>query len=91
MACALLTRNVPVCVEVYSAMTSQGTVKTVTPSEPGWSYKSGLRHFAQRLRDGEPLLSTAADARSSLRVLEDIYRAYVESKEQQLRGRGVSE
>jgi hypothetical protein len=30
------------------------------------------------VRDGEPFRSPAADASSDVRVLEDIYRAYVE-------------
>jgi predicted dehydrogenase len=79
----LLTRNVPVSLEVYSAMPSEGAVETITPANPGWSYKSELRHFAQRLRDGEPFRSPAADTLSDVRVIEDIYRAHVESEAQE--------
>jgi predicted dehydrogenase len=76
----LLSRNVPVRVEIYYSGRPRGTVETITPADPGWSYRAELEHFAECLRSGRPFRSPASDTRADVSALEGIYRHHVESR-----------
>jgi predicted dehydrogenase len=48
---------------------------SVTPPEAMPTYDWQARAFAVNVRDGAPVLATAADAAANMRVIDDLYRA----------------
>jgi len=76
----ILLRNLPATVEVYRGERGEKTRTEIFPAAGWtWSFKEEMRHFVRCVRDGEPFRSPAADAMQDVRLIEDIYRCYVQS------------
>jgi len=76
----LLLRNVPATVEVYRADQGAPAARSdLFPAEGWrWSYKEEVRHFLECLLKDQPFRSPAEDAFTDVRLLEEIYRRFVE-------------
>ena len=68
-----LLKNVPASVELYKA----GTVQQVIAPQCNWtwSFRRQAEAFVAAVLDGQPLLSSGADALEELRLIETIWRA----------------
>jgi predicted dehydrogenase len=73
----LLLKNVPATVELYRA-TPQRQVQRLVP-EPAWSwsYRREMAHFLSCIAQGLPFRSPAEDTLNDVRLLEEVYRAYL--------------
>jgi len=78
----LLLKNVPAEVEIYRAGKAQEFIRPIPKPAWSWSYKRELEHFVSCVRTEEPFRSSGWDTRTDVRVMEEIYHAY-------LTGRGV--
>lgn len=77
----LLLRNVPATVEVYRADKEEKSQTSIFPAGGRvWAYKEEMRQFVQCVQTGQPFRSPAADAMEDVRLLEDIYRKFVEQQ-----------
>jgi predicted dehydrogenase len=76
----LLLRNKPAEVEIYRAGKVQEFLRPVPKPAFAWSYKREAEHFIQALRTGEPFRSPGEDARTDVRLFEEIYRRYLGAK-----------
>ena len=76
----LLLRNTPATVEVYRANKGGASTRSDIFPRDGWtwSYKEEMKHFLECLISGAPFRSPADDARTDVRVLEEIYRRFAE-------------
>ena len=76
----LLLKNVPAEVEIYRA----GEVQTVEHPIPhpawSWSYKREAEYFVACVRSGKPFRAPGEDARTDVRLMEEIYRAYLDQR-----------
>ncbi len=88
----LLLRNAVAEVEIYrsdlpeaggalAGLGQHGVQHTITRaiSEPRWSwaYKREAEHFVECLRTGAPFRSSGEDTRTDVRLMEDVYRAWL--------------
>ncbi|GAB4562488.1 MAG: hypothetical protein Kow0047_10630 [Anaerolineae bacterium] len=76
----LMLRQVPAEVELYRAR-PQPTFSRIVPQPPwSWSYRREAEHFIECLKTGRPFRSPGADARTDVRVFEEIYRLWLEQR-----------
>ena len=73
----LLLKQVPAEVEIYCAGETQTFTRPIPASRWSWSYKREAEHFVSCLQTGEPFRSSGRDARTDVRLFEDIWRAYL--------------
>jgi len=73
----LLLRQVPADVEVYRAGSQQTFTRPIPKPAWSWSYKREAETFVECLLTGEAFRSPGEDARSDVRLFEEIYRAYL--------------
>jgi len=76
----LLLKNVPAEVEIYRAGEAQVIERPIPHPAWSWSYKREAEHFVSCLRSGEPFRSSGEDTRTDVRLMEDIYRAYLDRR-----------
>ncbi len=79
----LLLRNAPAEVEVYRAGQDQEFIRPVPTPAWSWSYRREAEHFVSAVRDGTPFLSSGEDARTDVRLFEDIYRQHLGLEERE--------
>jgi predicted dehydrogenase len=73
----LLLKNTPADVEIYRAGKTQEFERPVPTPRWTWSYKREVEHFVAGVRNGEPFRSSGEDTLTDVRLLEDIYRAFL--------------
>lgn len=73
----LLLRQVPAEVEIYKAGQTQEFTRPVPQPVWSWSYKREAEHFIRSVQTDEPFDSSAADTMTDVRLLEEIYRAWL--------------
>lgn len=73
----LLLKHAPVEVEIERFRTDPGCWKPVPYPAYSWSYRREAEHFIHCLQTGEPFRSPGEDARTDVRILEEIYRVYL--------------
>lgn len=76
----LLLRNVPAEVEVYRSHPSVEITRPIPSPSNAWSYKSEAEAFIRGVRTGEPFDASAEDTATDVRVFEDIYRLWLNSR-----------
>ena len=86
----LLLRNAVAEVEIYrsdeagapGALAESGVQHTLTRAIPeprwGWAYRREAEHFLECLQTGAPFRSPAEDARTDVRLFEEIYRNWLQ-------------
>lgn len=86
----LLLRNAVAEVEIYrndtagapGALAESGIQHTLTRAIPeprwGWAYRREAEHFVACLQTGAPFRSPAEDARTDVRLFEEIYRTWLQ-------------
>ncbi len=86
----LLLRNAVAEVEIYrsdesgapGALAGQGVQHTLTRPIPeprwGWAYRRETEHFLDCLQTNQPFRSPAEDARTDVRLFEEIYRNWLQ-------------
>lgn len=73
----LLLKQAPAEVEIYRAGEAQTFTRPLPQPAWSWSYKREAEHFIHCLQSGEPFRSSAEDARTDVRLFEEIFRAYL--------------
>ncbi|NPV07877.1 MAG: Gfo/Idh/MocA family oxidoreductase [Anaerolineae bacterium] len=73
----LLLRNAPAEVEVYRAGGTQEFSRPIPSPAWSWSYKREAEHFVRAVLRGEPFRSPGEDARTDVRLFEEIYREHL--------------
>lgn len=77
----ILLKNMPAEVEVYRADRPEKSRCELFPENGRtWSYREEMRHFVHCVRSGEPFRTPASDAAHDVRLLEEIYRRYVQQQ-----------
>jgi predicted dehydrogenase len=79
---ALMHKETSASVEVYRAgRDGEPARETREFVRPAWSYREEAKHFVAGVRSGEPFHSCGEDTLHDVRLFEEIYRAFVESRE----------
>lgn len=75
---ALMQKEVPATVEIYRAA-ADGNPPRLSHEmpAPSWSYREEARHFLSCVRSGEPFHSSAEDTSHDVRLIEEIYRQWL--------------
>jgi predicted dehydrogenase len=78
----LLLENASASVEVYRSDGDKSSSRSELFPKDGWtwSYREEMRHFVTGALQGEPFRSPASDALTDVRILEEIYRRFVETQ-----------
>jgi predicted dehydrogenase len=77
-----LLRNLPASVEVYRAGDVQQLSRPLPDPPYTWSYRREAEHFVDCLRTGQPFRSSGEDTLADVRLFEDIYRLWIETRSQ---------
>ncbi len=79
---ALMQKEVPATVEIYRAgRENQPPQECREFAAPSWAYREEAKHFLHGVATGEAFHSSADDTLHDVRLLEDIYRQFVEGKQ----------
>lgn len=74
----LLLRNAPAEVEVYRAGEEQTFTRPLPRERWTWSYRREMEHFIDAVQHDRPFRSSGEDTLTDVRLMEDIFQAYVE-------------
>lgn len=74
----LMQKEQPATVEIYRANKKSAQPELLRKfAEPVWSYREEAKHFLSCLKSGEPFRSSAEDTLHDVRLLEEIYRVFI--------------
>jgi len=76
----LLLRNMPATVEVYKGGGVQKFLQPVPNPVWSWSYRREAEHFIECIITGNEFRSSGEDTRTDVRLLEEIYRLFLEQQ-----------
>ncbi len=76
----LLLKQLPAEVEIYRAGDEQTFTRPIPQPAWSWSYKREAEHFIHCLQTGEPFRSSGEDARTDVRLFEEIYQQFLQQR-----------
>jgi predicted dehydrogenase len=79
---SLMQKEVPATVEIYRAGHDNTPPQECREfASPSWAFREEAKHFLQGVATGEAFRSSADDTLHDVRLLEDIYRQFVEGEQ----------
>ncbi len=76
----LLHKNLPAEVEIYRGGETHSITRPIPKDRWSWAYRREAEHFVQCVQTGAPFQSTGEDTLIDVRVFEEIYRVFLESR-----------
>lgn len=77
----LMAKQTSATVEIYRAGSGDRPAQLVQEfAPPGWSYREEARHFLASVRSGAPFHSSGEDTLNDVRLFEEIYQRFLESR-----------
>lgn len=73
----LLNENLPAEVEIYRGGRHHSYERPLPKDRWSWAYRREMEAFLDCVRTGEPFLASGEDARTDIRLVEEIYRLHL--------------